>query len=166
MSTDTTGAAATEATGTEPDQQAEARPTETVEFWKAKAREQEKRAKDNAAAAKRLVELEDAQKTEAERAAERVAKAEAEVATVPAKVSEALRKHLIELHEIDQADADLFLTATDPDVLLKQVGRWLQRADRRKTGLVVRREGTTQTTTSDDPMRALTKKLFEGARSE
>ena len=37
----------------------EPKPTETVEFWKAKAREQEKRAKDNAAAATRLAEIED-----------------------------------------------------------------------------------------------------------
>lgn len=48
----------------------EPKPTETVEFWKAKAREQEKRAKDNAAAATRLAEIEDAQKTESQKAAD------------------------------------------------------------------------------------------------
>lgn len=44
------------------------KPTETVDFWKSKAREQEKRAKDNAAKAKRFDELEEAKKTDAERA--------------------------------------------------------------------------------------------------
>lgn len=48
----------------------ETKPTETVEFWKSKAREQEKRAKDNADAAKRLAEIEDAQKTESQKAAD------------------------------------------------------------------------------------------------
>jgi hypothetical protein len=47
------------------------KPTETVDFWKQKAREQEKRAKDNAEAAKRLAELEESQKTEYQRLTER-----------------------------------------------------------------------------------------------
>lgn len=47
------------------------KPTETVDFWKQKAREQEKRAKDNAEAAKRLAELEESQKTESQRLTER-----------------------------------------------------------------------------------------------
>jgi outer membrane PBP1 activator LpoA protein len=47
------------------------KPTETVDFWKQKAREQEKRAKDNAEAAKRLSELEESQKTESQRLTER-----------------------------------------------------------------------------------------------
>jgi hypothetical protein len=54
------------------------KPTETVDFWKQKAREQEKRAKANADAAKRLTELEESQKTEAQRLSDRVAAAEKE----------------------------------------------------------------------------------------
>lgn len=50
--------------------------TETVEHWKAIAREQEKRAKANVAAAKRLAEIEEANKTAEEKAAERIAAAE------------------------------------------------------------------------------------------
>ena len=42
-----------------------------------------KRAKENADAAKRLSDIEDAQKSESEKVAERLAKADAEVATVP-----------------------------------------------------------------------------------
>lgn len=107
----------------EPQEQPEPKPTETVEFWKAKARDQEKRAKDNAAAAKRLAELEEAQKTETEKVAERISKAEALEAAIPQKVAEALREHLISLHGIKDEDAELFLTATEPDLLLKQVNR-------------------------------------------
>jgi len=52
------------------------KPTETVDFWKAKAREQEKRAKENAAAAKKLADLEESQKTELQKAIDRAEAAE------------------------------------------------------------------------------------------
>ena len=110
-------------TVTEEPQETETKPTETVEFWKAKAREQEKRAKDNAAAAKRLAELEEAQKSQSEKDADRISKAEAEAASVPQKVAESLKEHLVGLHKISDEDAELFLTATDPELLLKQVNR-------------------------------------------
>lgn len=48
--------------------------------WKAKAREWEKRAKENSKAAQRLAEIEDAQKSDAEKASERIAALEAEAA--------------------------------------------------------------------------------------
>lgn len=74
MTEEAATAAATETaeqeTATEP------KPTETVEFWKQKAREQEKRAKDNAEAARRLEEIENASKTEQQRAAEALQAAE------------------------------------------------------------------------------------------
>src|SRR5690554_1497917 len=44
------------------------KPTETVDFWKTKARDQEKRAKANADAAKELEALKAASMTEAEKA--------------------------------------------------------------------------------------------------
>jgi hypothetical protein len=69
-----TQAAATE-TGEE-QQPTETKPTETVEFWKQKAREQEKRAKDNATAATKLAEYEDRDKTEAQKLTERADAAE------------------------------------------------------------------------------------------
>jgi hypothetical protein len=152
MSEQTAEATATETEATEQNEQK--RPAETVDFWKQKAREQEKRAKENAAAAKRLGELEDAQKTEAEKAAERIAKADAEVAAVPNKVAEALRTHLVDLHKIDTEDAELFLTATEPDLLLKQVSRLLARSDeqtaaRKAAGNHVPREGNNPKPGSD-----------------
>ncbi len=108
--------------------------------------EQKKAIKELKARASRLDELEDAQKTETEKTAERIAKAEAEVAAVPAKVADALREHLVALHEIDKDDAELFLTGTEPDLLLKQVTRLLARSDEqtaasKRTGNHVPREG-------------------------
>ena len=118
-----------EATGDDQQDQEQQKPTETVEFWKQKAREQEKRAKDNAEAAKRLAEIEDANKTEIEKARERVKAVEDELGTVPAKVTDALRTHLVALHEISDDDADLFLTASDPETLLRQVDRLVARSE-------------------------------------
>lgn len=158
MSEQTAEATATE-TEAKPNEQEQPKPSETVDFWKQKAREQEKRAKDNADAAKRLAEIEDAQKSESEKTADRIAKAEAEVASVPTKVADALREHLVVLHEIDQDDAELFLTANEPELLLKQVTRLLGQSDKRKKAPVVRGEGKTQTSSSDpkrDFLRGLT----------
>lgn len=154
-----------EATATEPtagtDQQSQQKPTETVDFWKQKAREQEKRAKDNAEAARQLGQIQDAQKTETEKVADRIAKADAEVATVPAKVADALRAHLVVLHEIDKDDAELFLTATEPDLLLKQVARLVGRESDRKKQHVVPREGQTPSSGENDE-RAFARELFAG----
>ena len=166
MSEQTPEAAETETAET---QQAEqTKPSETVDFWKQKAREQEKRAKDNADAAKRLAELEDAQKSETEKAADRIAKADAEVASVPAKVADALRTHLIGLHEIEPEDAELFLTASEPDLLLKQITRLLARSDEqtaahKKVGNTSPREGTNRPSGEGDD-RAFVRELF--AKSE
>ena len=161
MSEQTAEATTTEAEATTEQQP---KPTETVEFWKQKAREQEKRAKDNATAAQRLAEIEDAQKSEAEKVADRIAKAEAEVASVPSKVADALREHLVVLHEIDKDDAELFLTATEPELLLKQVTRLVGQSDKRKKTNVVPREGQTSSTSGDDEVREFARGLFK--RSE
>lgn len=108
--------------------------------------ERVKRAKpadynDLKAKAARLDEIEQANKSEIEKATERVTKAEAEVAQIPAKVAEALRTHLVARHEIDKDDAELFLTANDPELLLKQVDRLLAQSSARKPTNHVPREG-------------------------
>lgn len=160
MSEQTAEAAATETEATK-EQQAETKPTETVDFWKQKAREQEKRAKDNATAAQRLAEIEDAQKSESEKVADRIAKAEAEVASVPSKVADALREHLVALHEIDKDDAELFLTANDPDLLLKQVTRLVGQSDKRKkNGNHAPREGNNPSSGDGGDERAFARQLF------
>ena len=112
--------------------------------------------------AARLAEIEEAQKTETEKAADKIAKAEAELAAIPAQVAEALRIHLVALHEIDPEDAELFLTATDPDLMLKQVTRLLGQDKRRKNH--VPREGQTPHTAAGetDEMREFTRALFGG----
>jgi len=169
MSEQTAEATATETEATEQNEQK--KPSETVDFWKQKAREQEKRAKENAEAAKRLSEIEDAQKSESEKAADRIAKAQAEVASIPSKVSEALRQHLVDLHKIEAEDAELFLTATEPDLLLKQVSRLLARSDeqsaaRKKSGNHVPREGETPKPGGDDGNREFVRELFGRANAD
>ena len=153
---------ATDSTAPEQQPEPQPKPTETVDFWKQKAREQEKRAKENAEAAKRLAELEDANKSEIDKAMDRVTKAEAEVASVPAKVADALRAHLVALHEIPADDAELFLTANDPDLLLKQVTRLVGRdVQRKKQGNHVPREGNTSSA-ADTPALETVRGLFGG----
>jgi len=111
--------------------------------------------------------LEAANLTESEKTANRLAAADAEVATVPAKVADALRTHLVALHEIDADDAELFLTANDPELLLKQVQRLVGRAgDSKKRGNHVPREGRTPTPGGDDPMRDFTRELFDRAKTD
>ena len=112
------------------------------------------------AKASRLDEIEEAQKTETERNADRIAKAEAEVATVPAKVADALKSHLVTLHEIDSEDAELFLTATEPDLLLKQVTRLLGQSDKRRNNHVPREGQNPAAATSDEA--AFARDLFGG----
>jgi len=129
--------------------------------------ERVKRAKpadydDLKAKAARLDEIEQANKSEIEKANDRAAKAEAEAAKVPTLVAGQLREHLVKLHEIDSEDAELFLTATDPELLLKQVDRLLARgSQRKKQGNVVPREGT-PTTPGNSDERQLARSLFAG----
>lgn len=163
MSDTTAEAAATEAEATteQTGQEGETKATETVDYWKSRSRENERKAKENAAAAKELAEIKESQKSEAEKASDRVTKAEAEVATIPAKVAEALRTHLVSLHGIDAEDAELFLTATEPELLLKQVDRLVGQSGKSRKQNRVPREGSNQTP-AEDGMRAFTRQLFQG----
>lgn len=84
-------AAATEAPidteNNESSEQQNPKSTETVEFWKAKARENEKRAKENASAATKLAAIEESQKSEQQKLIER-----AEAAEKRAEAAETLRQ--------------------------------------------------------------------------
>lgn len=132
-----------EATATEPqttEQAEQPKPTETVDFWKQKAREQEKRAKENADAAKRLAEIEQSQKSEAEKTADRIKQLETEASEAR---RDALRFKVASKHGISDEDADLFLTGSDEETLTRQAERLAGRADeRKKQGNHVPREGT------------------------
>jgi len=128
--------------------------------WKAEARKWEQRAKENKAAADRAAELEQAQMTEAEKAAQRLSAAEAEAATVPQKVTDALRTHLIDLHSIEADDAELFLTATTPDLLLKQVTRLVEaKGAGRKSSILAPREGDNPRPAGTDDRREFVRRL-------
>lgn len=119
------------------------------------------------AAADELAAIKESQKSEAQKTADRIAAAEAEVASVPAKVADALKEHLVALHKIPADDAELFLTASDPALLLKQVERLVARgvdaaAAERKNGNRVPREGATTTPAAEGGMREFTRHLFGG----
>lgn len=110
--------------------------------------------------------LADANKSEIEKANEKASKAEAELTAIPTKVADGLKQHLVKLHEISDDDARLFLTATDPEVLLEQVSRLLDRsaegeAERKRRGNRVPGEGTTTTTTPDEET-AFAREFFGG----
>lgn len=155
-----------EATATESEantEQTEQKPTETVEFWKAKAREQEKRAKDNAAAASELLAIKDAQKSESDKAAERVTLAEQRAAEAEAK---ALRRDVALEHKLSKADADLLDALTDEDAMRRFAERLANASeDTRKSNNVSPREGTNPKSGSD-PMREFTRGLFARATSD
>lgn len=140
MSEPTITDAPAEQSGSEPTQQAEQpKPTETVDFWKQKAREQEKRAKDNADAAKRLADIEESQKSEAQKVADRMKTLEEQLAGAQ---RDALRFKVASKFQIGDEDADLFLTGSDEETLTKQAERLVSRTDeRRKQGNFVPREG-------------------------
>ena len=82
--------------------------------WKAEARKWEQRAKANADAATRLAQIEDASKTEAQRAAEAQAAAEERAAEAEAR---ALRRDVALEHSLTKDDAALLDGITDEDVM-------------------------------------------------
>jgi hypothetical protein len=136
----------------------EQKPTETVEFWKQKAREQEKRAKENSKAAERLAEIESANKTEAEKVAERIAGLEADAAA--ARV-EALRFKVASQYGIDGDSAELLLTGSDEETMTRQAKALKQVSDeRKKQGNRVPREGATSTPSKDGDDREFVRQLF------
>lgn len=160
MSDDATATdAETQTTDTAATEGAEVDPAAEVEKWKALSKKNEARAKENAAAAKRLAELEEAGKTEAQKAADRITKAEAEVAAVPARVAEGLRDALVALGVVPE-DRKILLTATDPEALLEQV-KAIQGldSDRKKNGNRAPLQGQTSAASNSDD-RETVQQLF------
>ncbi|HET8556185.1 MAG TPA: hypothetical protein VFL58_02625 [Gaiellaceae bacterium] len=116
---------------------------------------------DLKAKAARLDEIEQANKSEIEKASEARAKAEADAAAARA---EALRLRVAAKHGISDEDADLFLTGTDEATLTKQAERLSQRvADRKKQGNVAPREGGNPNPSSTGDLREFTRGLFHAA---
>jgi len=91
-----------------------------VKKLRAEAAKYRNEAKANAEAAKRLAELEESQKSEAQKLADAKAAAEREAEQARA---EALRWRVAAKHGISDEDAELFLTGTDEETLTKQATR-------------------------------------------
>jgi len=104
----------------ETDTPASVKETDTVDFWKAKAREQEKRAKSNADAADRLAKFEESQKTETQKLAEAKEAAERDAASAR---TEALRYRIATKFRIGDEDAETFLTGADEETITRQAQR-------------------------------------------
>lgn len=113
----------------------EQKPEPSETDWKAEARKWEQRAKENNAAAKKLAEIDEANKSETQKATERIAALEAELAESKAA---ALRAQAA-------ADADVplaLITASTEEEIKAQVKTlkdWL--GDKSKSGNRVPREG-------------------------
>lgn len=147
-----------DAASTEETPAAEPKPTETVDFWKSKAREQEKRAKANADAATRLAAIEEANKTEAQKSADQLAAAQRDAEQARA---EALRFKIAAKFQVSDEDADLFLTGTDEETLTRQAQRLTDReAERKKGGNHVAREGKNPSAAKANDERATVRELF------
>jgi hypothetical protein len=136
---------------------AETKPTETVDFWKQKAREQEKRAKENADAAKRLAEIKDAQKTREQKDAERLAALEEK-----AQASElrALRSEIATEFGLTVENAKA-LAHVPSEEGMREVAKALagKQAEQKKQGNHVPNEGKTPTAKVGDE-REFVRNLF------
>lgn len=114
-------------------------------------------AKANAEAAKRLAALEEAQKSEADKAADRLRQLEADVNSARL---DALRFKIASKHQISDEDADLFLTGSDEETLTRQAERLAAHTkERKKNGNVVPNEGATSKAAPNDE-RAFVRELF------
>lgn len=148
----------------QPTPQAPAQEPQKVEEtdWKAEARKWETRAKENKDAAERLAQIEDAQKTAEQRAAEREAAATKRAEEAEAR---ALRREIAldptgdgKSAPLSKEDAALLDEITDEAAMRKFAARLASRAQ----GNLSPDEGNTPTPKSDD-MRAFTRDLFSRA---
>jgi hypothetical protein len=120
---------------------------------------QKEQIRDLKGAKTELDEIKEAQKSEAEKAADRIRELEGAVPT--ARLS-AFREAAVKFGGIPSEDAELFLTASDEETLLKQAERLMaQHKDTRKNGNHVPREGAS-TSAVEPPERDLVRALFSG----
>jgi hypothetical protein len=94
-----------------------------AERWKAMARRHEKAAKENAAAAKKLAELEDANKSETQKLNDQLSSAQVELQTLRV---EKIRAQAARDAGLDPELAE-YITAADPDEALSQAKRLAER---------------------------------------
>lgn len=126
------------------------------------ARERAKYAdyKDVKAKATRLDQIEQANQTEAEKTAKRIADLESELNNTR---RDSMRLGIASANGITDADdIELFLTGTDEETLTKQAKRLAERtADRKKQGNRVPNEGTTPTSREGEGLETV-RALFGG----
>lgn len=94
--------------------------------WKAEARKWEQRAKENRSAADELATIRDAQKSESEKAAERLAAAERAAQEAEAKV---LRRDIALEFKLSKDDAALLDAITDENTLRQLAPRLAQQSE-------------------------------------
>lgn len=129
--------------------------------WKSEARKWEQRAKDNKSradgnedAARRLADLENESKSEAQKTADRIGALEKQLADAQ---RETLLRRVQASHGVSDEDAALFLTGEDEKTLNAQAKRL---AERSPSGPIAPREGTPRNSSSEDPMREFARSLF------
>lgn len=133
------------------------KPTETVEFWKQKARDQEKRAKDNADAARRLAEIEESKKTDDQKAADRLKAIEDRAAAAERR---AVRFELAAEFGLTPDDAKVLEHVESEDGMREIAQRLATKAaQEKKQGNRVPGEGTTPTAKAGDE-REFVRNLF------
>jgi len=121
--------------------------------WKAEARKWEQRAKEYKPAADKLAEIEEATKTEAQKAAERLAAAEAKAAEAEAR---ALRRDVAIEHRLSKEDAALLDGVTDEGAM-RRLAQRLSAAESgsKKPNHYVPREGASPPATESDERSAV-----------
>jgi len=155
-----TTAANHDVAGEEESEQQAKKPTETVEFWKSKAREQEKRAKDNATAAKKLSDLEESQKTELQKAIERAESAEGAISALQA--AEQIRNAKDEVSKRTGVPADVLRGSDLDEIEAHAASLKALLPEPRKAGQVPA-EGRTVSTGTGDPAQQFAE-LIRNAR--
>lgn len=134
------------------------KPSETVDFWKQKAREQEKRAKENASAAQRLAEIEQSQKSEAEKSADRIKQLEGEAESAR---RDALRFKVASEFGIATERAELLLTGSDEETMRRQAEALKGESEQRKNeGNRSPKEGAGATHPTGSEDREFARSLF------
>lgn len=114
-------------------------------------------AKANAEAAKRLAQLEESQKTEAEKQAEKIAELEKQIegATV-----QAVRARMAAKYQIAPEDADLFLTGSDEETVEAQAKRLSERVSAsKKNPPPVSKEGAVTNASGSEDQREFLRQL-------
>jgi hypothetical protein len=80
-----------------------------------------------------LDKIAQANETAVEKAQREAQEARDQIAKLPNLVADQLKSHLVSIHGISDEDSELFLTSSDPEVLLKQVTRLTDRSSTKDT---------------------------------